>query len=283
MQKKYLGVQMKKVLIGILAAVAIIVVAVFFLLGNLGSLLKGVIEKAGTEVTDVKVTLDKVDVDKITDGQAALRGLVVANPSGFKTNDAFKLGEVSVQLDPKTVASDVIVIKKVVIAKPEITYEFSDSGSNIGTIQKNVERKTGGGKSGGGQKSAEKSKDDGGKKLVIDDLYIRGGRVNVSAAFLKGKTVGATLPDIHLKDIGKSNGKSTGATAAEVAEKVVSALSSGATKAVSKLDIAGIKDALGKELGSATKTLKEGAGSATKKLEEGAGGVTKGLKGLLGK
>ena len=95
---------MKKVAIGILAAVVIIVVGVFFLFGNLGSLLKGVIETAGTEVTDVKVTLDEVDVDKITDGRAALRGLVVANPGGYKTNAAFSLGEVSVQLDPKTVA-----------------------------------------------------------------------------------------------------------------------------------------------------------------------------------
>jgi len=274
---------MKKVLIGILAVAVIVVIGVFFLLGNLGSLLKGVIEKAGTEVTEVNVTLDKVDVDKITDGQAALRGLVVANPGGFKTKAAFRLGEVSVQLDPKTVASDIVVIKKVVIANPEVTYEFGDTGSNVGTIQKNVERKTGGGKSGAKEMSADKPKDDGGKKLVIENLYIRGGSVNVSAAFLQGKKVGAKLPNIHLKDIGKSKGKTTGATPAEVAEKVVSAISRSATNAVGKLDVAGIKDALGKELGTATKSLKEGAGSATKKLEEGASGVSKGLKGLLGK
>jgi len=273
---------MKKVVIAIVVAVVLIVGAVIFLVGNLGSLLKQVIETAGTQVTDVKVSVDNVDTDRITDGQAALRGLTVGNPGGFKTDSAFRLGEVSVKLDPKSVTSDIIVIKEVVIAEPEITYEFGGEGSNVGTIQKNVERKAGGGSKAGSAKSGA-DKDSGGKKLVIENLYIRDGSVNVSAGFLQGKKVGTKLPDIHLKDIGKSGGKATGASPAEVAEKIVSAISGSATKAVGALDIAGIKDALGKELGTATKSLQEGAGAATKKLEEGAGGVTKGLKGLLGK
>lgn len=273
---------MKKIVIGLVVVAVLVVGAVVFLLGNLGSLLKDVIETAGTEVTEVNVTLNEVDVDRLTDGEAALRGLIIGNPAGFNTNSAIRLGEVSVQVDPKTVADDVIVIKKVVIAKPEITYEFGGSGSNVGTIQKNVERKTGGGKKSTG-KEAKSAEDDGGKKIVIENLYIRDGSVSVSAAFLKGKEVSASLPNIHLKDIGKSKGKNTGASPAEVAQKVISAISGSATKAVGGLNIAGIKDALGKELGSATKVLEQGAGSATKKLEEGAGGVTKGLKGLLGK
>lgn len=280
---------MKKIAIGIVVVLAIVVGAFVYLYSNLGGLLKEVIETAGTEVTEVNVSLDAVDVDRISDGEAALRGLIVGNPANFKTNSAFHLGEVSVKLDPNTVLDDIIIIKKVVIAKPVITYEFGGSGSNVGTIQKTVEKKTGSGgrKSGSKPKAAKsdsaKSDSDGGKKLVIENLYIRGGSVNVSAAFLKGKKVSATLPDIHLRNIGKSMGKATGATPAEVAQKVVSAITGSATKAVGALNIAGIKDALGKELGAATKSLQQGAGSATKKLEEGAGGVTKGLKGLLGK
>lgn len=272
---------MKKIVIGLVIVAVLIIGAVVFLLENLGTFLKEVIQTAGTEVTQVKVTLDEVDVDRITKGRAALRGLTVANPAGFKTNSAFRLGEVSVKLDPATVASDIVVIKEVVIAKPEITYEFGGDGSNVGTIRKNVERKTGGGKAGAKKSGADEG--DGGKKLVIENLYIRDGRVDVSAAFLQGKKVGTKLPDIHLKDIGKSGGKTTGATPTEIAEKVVSAISGSATKAVGALDISGIKDALGKELGAATKSLQEGAGAATKKLEEGAGGVTKELKGLFGK
>lgn len=281
---------MKKIVIGVFVLLAIVVGGFVYFYSNLGGLLKELIETAGTEVTEVDVTLDEVDVERITEGHAALRGLTVGNPANFKTDSAFQLGEISVTLDPNTVLDDIVIIKKVVIAKPVVTYEFGGSGSNVGTIRKTVEKKSGAGgkKSRPKPKAAKKSEpaksgSGKGRKLVIENLYIRGGRVNVSAAFLKDRKVSATLPDIHLRNIGKPRGKVTGATPAEVAQRVVSALTGSATKAVGKLNVAGIKDALGKELGAATKSLREGAGSAAGKLKGGAGGVTKELKGLFGK
>ena len=277
---------MKKVLIGLVVVIVIVAAAGIFIWSNLGSIIKTAVEEAGSKATQVKVTLDEVDVDNLTDGQAAMRGLIVGNPAGFNTDSAFKLGEISVKVDPATVTSDVIVVKEVVIAKPEVTYEFGADGSNIGTIQKNVEQAAGSGKSSGGSSSSSSGDGGEGPKVVIENLYVRDGNVNVSADFLKGQKVGSPLPTIHLKDIGKKDGKNSGATPEEIAEIVIETISKSATGAVGKLNIAGIKDALGKQLGTATESLKktiEGGGDAGKMLKEGAGEAEKGLKKLFGK
>lgn len=268
---------MKKILIGLAVVVLIIAGGLFYVWQNLGSLIKTAVEEAGSRTTQVKVTLKDVDAGKVTEGALALRGLVVGNPSGFKTDSAFQLGEISVKVDPATVTSDTIVIKEVVIAAPHVTYEFAGGGSNIGTIQKNVEKLAGGG-------SSSSSSSEGGKKVIIENLYVRDGKVDVSADFLQGQKTGASLPTIHLKDIGKSGG---GATPAQVAEQVIAAIAKSATSAVGKLDVGAIKDALGKELGArmggATDMLKQGTGGVTDTLKQGTGGVQEGLKGILGK
>lgn len=271
---------MKKILIALIVIVVIVAAGLFYIWQNLGSLIKTAVEEAGSQVTQVKVSLKEADAGNVTQGALALRGLVVGNPSGFKTDSAFQLGEISVKVDPATVTSDTIVIKEVIIGQPHVTYEFGAGGSNIGTIQKNVEKFSGGGKAGGAAPA------DGGakKKVVIENLYVRDGKVDVSADFLQGQKTGATLPTIHLKDIGKSSG---GATPAQVAEQVIAAISKAATGTVAKLDVGAIKDALNKELGAkmgdVQKTLEQSTGGATDMLKKGTGGAGDALKGLMGK
>jgi len=270
---------MKKILIGLLIVIVIVAAGLFYLWQGRDRFIKTAIEEAGSRATQVSVTLKQVDTGNVLDGAVALRGLVVGNPAGFKTDSAFKLGEVSVKVDPASVMSDTIVVKEVVIAAPQVTYEFGANGSNIGTIQKNVE-KLAGGSSGGGSSSDSGSS----KKIVVENLYVRDGKVNVSADFLQGKQTGTNLPTIHLKDIGKSSG---GATPTQVAEQVIDAIAKSATSAVSKLDVGAIKDALGKELGAKMgdmqKTLEQGSGGAGDMIKKGTGDAEKTLKGLFGK
>jgi len=61
----------------------------------------------------------------------------------------------------------------------------------------------------------------GGKKLLIRDFIVKGGKVNLTMTGLAGNTVTASLPDIHLKDIGKSQG---GASPAEAFKVIFAAL-----------------------------------------------------------
>ncbi len=248
---------MKKVLIGIAVLVVVIAVGVYWFLGNLDSLVKTAIEKYGSEITKTEVTLDKVELSPIS-GAGSLSGLTMGNPAGFKSDYAFKLGQVSVSLNTDSLGGETVVIKEVVIAAP--------AGSNIDAIRKNVEAYTGGGgSSGGGDKGDD-------VKLVIENLYVRDGKVNVSATALGGKSLGAPLPTIHLKDIGKDSG---GASPGEVADKVIKAISNGATQAVGTLNLDKI---LGGAGGVAKDAMEKGKGA----LEQGTGAVGGTLKKLLG-
>ncbi|MGY9015104.1 MAG: hypothetical protein ACKVG9_07415 [Rhodospirillales bacterium] len=94
-----------------------------------------------------------------------------------------KLGEVSIEVDPNSVTSDLIVIKQILIARPEITCELGDGGSNIDVLQRNVQKHVGG--SGSGKSTQPEAKKEKGPKLIIENLIIRDGKVSVSAAFLK--------------------------------------------------------------------------------------------------
>jgi uncharacterized protein involved in outer membrane biogenesis len=274
---------MKKLLLiggGLIVAVIVIVGGVaYYVLSNLDSIIKTAIEDVGSRATQTQVKLDSVNIKvSTTSSSGKLSGLTIANPKEFKTPSAFKLGEISLALDPSTVMSNTIVVKEVVIASPQVTYELANNGgSNVDVIRRNIDSfvKQYGGTGGSSSQPAAKSDPASEKKLVIENLYVRGGKVEVSASALGGKTVPANLPDIHLKDLGKAKG---GATPAEIADQIIDAIGNNATKAVASLNLDALKGAAGQTL----QNLQQGgagAGDATKKATEGAGGA---LKNLLG-
>lgn len=280
---------MKRALLYGLAAVIVIVVgAVVLLYSNLDSIVKAAVEDVGSRATKTKVTLDSVDLSP-TSGEGKLRGFRMGNPEGFKSDDAMRFGEVGVKLDVASLTKDIIVIKEVMIVAPQVTYEVGNGGiSNIGTIQKNVDgftksttgRPAGGGEAPGGASKPEAGKAEGAKKVIIENLYVRDGKVGASATMLGSQQLTAPLPAIHLKDIGKDKG---GATPAEVAEKLIAAISQAATRAASSVGMDKMMDRAREGAEGARRMLEGGAGDATKKIEEGSKGVGDAVKGLLGR
>lgn len=229
---------MRKVVFAAIALVAVgIGAGVAFLTSNLDSIVKKIIETAGSDVAGVKVTVGEVKIS-LSEGKASISGLSVANPSGFTTPNAFKLGAISVALDTGSLTGNPIVVKDISVAAPEVTYEMGANGTtNIDAIQKNVAAKTGGAKDQGG--GASKDSGDG-KKLVIDRLGISKGNVTLATA-IPGVKSSATLPDIVLTGIGKKSG---GASAGEVAAQVMDALTKSALKAGQSMGLGNIGDAV---------------------------------------
>ncbi len=281
-------------LIGGGIVVVVVVGVIAFVALNINPIVKDSVETYGSEITKVAVSLNEVDISPWS-GKGKLAGLTVGNPKGYGTDSAFKLGVVSVDLDVGSVTEDTVIIHEIVIVGPRITYEIGPGGSNIDVIRKNVDSFLGAGQPSGAAKSEQ-----GGKKIIIENLYIRDGKVSVSAALLKGKKLSVKLPSIHLKDIGKDKG---GASPGEVVEKIMASVTDGATKAVGSLNISGliegasgmVKDVtkgatdavkdLGKNLSTdgIGKAIGGGASDATKAVEEGAEKVGKALEKLFGK
>ncbi|WP_193173624.1 DUF748 domain-containing protein [Nisaea nitritireducens] len=282
---KRLGIIVGAVIAVLLVAVVAVVVFVF---GNLDSLVKDVIEEQGTRVAGVPVTVSGVKIE-VLDGRAGINGLTVGNPSGFKSDSAISLGGISVALDTASVSQPVIVIKEISVDGPEVTYELMPGGNNIGTIADNVKKNSGG----GGSSSAPSSGESGGtdKKLIIETLKVRGGKVTVAASLLdQGKALEARLPDITLRNIGKESG---GATPEEVAAEVMAALTDAASRAAASIGVGktleALKQNLGKINGGKLPTDVEGAKKAvddTKKVIEDTGKelekAGEGLKKLFG-
>ena len=268
-----------KIVGGMLAVVVIAIVGVVvFIYSNLDSIVKDAVEDYGPKFTGVSVKLAKVELSP-ENGEGILTGLIVGNPPGYRTESAFKLGSISMKLDTSSLTSDTIIIKSIVIDKPEITYEFGDGGSNVDVIGKNVEKAAGGGA------KEEKKSDDPGKKMIIESLIVSNGNFSVSHPLLQGKKVGSALPTIRLKDIGKD--KKGGASPAEVVDKIMDAIEKQVGASVGGLNIDGMVKDLTKGVEDASKDAMKnvtgGGDGAAKGVEDAAKGAGDGLKKLFGK
>ena len=231
---------MKTVAALLIVLAAIIGAVVFWLSGNMDSLMKTAIGDYGSAMTQAKVSVDAVKIAP-ADGKGTISNLLIGNPAGFKTAYAVKVGQIDVDIDIASVTRDVIVIRRIAINAPDVIYEKGDVMTNFDAIQKNIASYLG---------PADSKKE--GKKLIVEELTIRDAKAQASAAFMNGKTVNVPLPDITLKNLGKAKG---GISPGELGQEITGALKAKLTGAVSF-------DRLMKSTGEAL----EKAGSAVKGL-----------------
>ena len=258
---------MKKILISLIVLTLIIVVGVFYLLGNLDNIVKAAIEKYGSEVTQTSVGVGKVKIG-LSDGLGSISNLKVKNPKGFTSDYLFQMENTTVQLSLEKTSTEVIVIEQVFLDGPSISYELGKNGSNIDVVKKNVDAYSSG---------ESESNESGGPKLIIENLIIKNGKVQVSSNMVKGKTLSTPLPAIHLRNIGKEIG---GATPAEVAKKVIAVLINQIGTAAGQLDLRSLMDEERlKQLGQ--DKIKEAGGNTLDKLKDMGGSTGEKLKKLF--
>ena len=251
---------MKKLSIALVVLILLVVIAVVVVASQAGSLIQRGVETYGPEITGTSVRLSDVDISLLS-GHASINNLVVGNPKGFKSAEAFRVGEVSVKLDVRSLFSERIRIEKILIDGAVLTYEQINKRSNIDALKRNVEKNTGA--------SASASADDQGGardvQVAIDDLYINGTQVNVLADVLgKQEQQSVTIPDIHLQNLGKDG--SDGSIAA-VVDEVVRLVTKAATKAAMKeLGERKVKEAIDEKTGEALKKLDDKLGEKLKGL-----------------
>lgn len=236
---------MHKLLIGGGLVVLLVVAGGVWLYSSLDSLVASAIRKYGSEITGVAVKVDRVKLAP-ADGRGALTGFSVGNPKGFDAPTAFKVADINLELDVSTLTKDVIVIKRIDITAPDITYELGPGGNNFDAIRRNVENSLT--RALGSSKPAKDAKSGGGPKVIIDLVTIRHGKVAVRGPLLKGQPLTATLPELVVRDIGR---RSNGATGAEVVRQLWAPLQQQVLKSVAETN-----------LGGASELLKKGGGGA---------------------
>ncbi|MEM8845182.1 MAG: hypothetical protein AAGB35_09085, partial [Pseudomonadota bacterium] len=217
---------MKKVLIVLIILIAIVAAGVYYVLGNLDSIVKSAIEKNGSEVTGTSVDVGSVSI-KLTEGSATIDNFKVGNPKGFDSDYLFSMNKTRVQIDTSRLSTDLIVIKEVLLDGPSINYELSANGSNVDAIKKNVES------SSSGSSSSESSSGSSGPKIIIQNLVIQNGEVMASSSMVKGQTLKTKLPRVQMTNLGGSSG----GTSEEISKQIIDELLQQIGAAAKNLDL----------------------------------------------
>lgn len=254
----------KKVMIGIAGVIIVIAGVVVALLSHLGAIIKTAVNTYGPAMTKTEVRLSDVDISLLS-ARAEIKGFYLGNPESFTSPKAMAVGSIYVDVDEKSLTSDPLIIERIEVRAPDITYEKRGGTDNFRTILNNIKEKTGTHKGSEG-KAEEKGE---GRRIIIRDVIIRDGKITLATAMLGGKEITVPLPEIHLTDIGEKEG---GASPAEVAREIVA-------KLYERITAPAVIDALNdqlKKLGSSV----EAVGSEVTKQAKDLGGK---LKSFLGK
>jgi hypothetical protein len=254
--------------------VVVLVGLLLFGLSNLGPIIQKAVNSQGPKVTGTEVRVADVDV-ALFSGRAALKNFYLGNPKGFKSPSAMSVAAIEVDVDEKSLTGDTVVIDRIEVIAPRISYEKGRGGDNFQALMRNVQRAVGH----SGQKSSDPSPGQAGKKFLIRDFVVRDGQVNLILSEFQDKEISASLPDIRLRNIGEKNG---GVTSAEAAREIFNAL-------YGKITSAGVSSVLQEGLqglGSSAQSVREGVDQEVKKVGETATqemeSARQSLKGLLG-
>ncbi|MFA5689329.1 MAG: hypothetical protein WC959_09325 [Kiritimatiellales bacterium] len=269
---------MKKIL-AITGIILVVLIAAVLLL--LGTIIKTGVTTVGPKIIGVPIELHSVSINPFT-GTVNLKGLVVGNPAGFNTPSAMELGEFKINLCTKSLFSDTIVIKEILIREPGVTYERALRGSNLSAIQDHLAspETVPAEETAAAETPAEKAAP--AKKVIIEDFQLNGAKVNVSITAAGGRRITLPLPPVHLKDIGKEKG---GATPVEAAKEIFSSVTHAITQLVASAgDLTkNIGSAASDAAKSATEVTKDAAKGAVDATKDAADSIKKGVGNIFGK
>jgi len=216
---------MKRIVLAVIAlAIVGVAVALTLLVSNLDSIVERAIEEYGSEMTGTAVRVGGVEIE-ISTGKGTIRDLTIANPAGFESAHAFRLGEITLDIDAGSIATrEPVVIDAIVIRAPEATYEMNASGrSNVLIIQDNLKRYQGSGGDAEPDAPAGES-----TRLAIEQFVFEEGAVKARTSAVGGRDATVALPPLRMTGLRGSRG----ATGAELGKTVLSAYTQKVLKAV---------------------------------------------------
>lgn len=242
----------RKLVIAGLILLGLLVVLLLGLIFAGGAFIRTTINTAGPAALGVPVSVQRVVFMPLR-GKIRLTGLHVGNPEGFKTPALFEMGDAVVEMDPASLFRDTIVVHRIIVTAPEITYEKGLRSSNFSTLLDRL----GGGKSGPKEPAPAASKP--GRKVIIEEMVIRDPKLKLSLTLAGGHAIPIALGQVEIRDIGKEKG---GVTMVDAVRILFSVITSNVENAV---------------VGAGT-TVSDGA----KAVGNGAVSAVKGVGELLG-
>lgn len=271
--------KLMKILVGMVVVLVVLLLAIVLTLPlTIGPIVKTAASVGGPKVLGVPVSVGDVKLSPLA-GSLTISQVKVGNPEGYSSKDSFAVDKVHVELNLASLVSETIVVRKILIDAPAISYESKDKKSNFDVMLANaknasVEEKA---KTSTGEKKP-------GKKVVIEEFTLNSGKVAYASNLTFGKTLTLPLPSVTIRDIGKASG---GATFVDAVTEVINGILNGLMQLVS--GAAGQAGDLLKSLGGsatdaakgAKDALKDAASGTTSAVKDVAGGATDAAKGAV--
>jgi hypothetical protein len=243
-----------KIILGaVVAIIAVVVIGVVLVVQNLDSIIKNVIEGAGTQVTGTAVRVSGVKFS-LQEGRGEIYGLTIANPPGYSGGHLFEMDEIAVQLEPRSLAGPVIVINEVLIDGATLTAEQKGTRTNIQDLLDNLE-------SGSPEAAPAEEGEAADVRLMMEKFAF----IN-STGTVKTQQFGERelkIPDVQMSDVGD---RDTGLTPQQLANQMLSRVVKQVEKAVGDYLEDLVKDAAKKEI---DKQLDEKIGAENREKLEG--------------
>ncbi|ADJ28893.1 conserved hypothetical protein [Nitrosococcus watsonii C-113] len=214
------------ILIGAIAFIIIVAVALVYAWFSLNGLIKTTIERYGTQITQTRVRVSTVKIAP-TAGRGTISQLTLGNPLGFSSPSLITLNTINIKIDASTLRQNPIIIKEIIFCSPQVFFEINLSGkSNIGVLRKNIIT--------AGEFTPLRLKQAGKKeiKLIIRQLTIEEGQIHAAISGLEDRQLTGKLPQLQLTDIGNEKG---GFSPREMTGEIVAALINPVDSAASEL------------------------------------------------
>lgn len=210
-----------KVLGGILLTFLLLVAGVSIYVSiNIGSIARNAIETQGSKTTGTTVKLGGAHFIFLT-GRIGLSDLVIGNPAGFKTPEAFRMKSLVLHVSLPTLLDEVVVIREFSIDGARITAEQAGTSlkTNLQVIADHARSARG--------PAPAKSRDTKPVKLVIEQMTLSDNQVElVSDQWGKRQLA---IPDMTFRNLGRSEG---GLTPEQLSQRIMVLVTREANRAV---------------------------------------------------
>ncbi|MBO7741409.1 MAG: AsmA family protein, partial [Victivallales bacterium] len=123
----------KRILLWTLGILLVLIIVLPLILINyLSPLVKGAVEKFGSQAIGCPVTVEKIDIS-LLGGSVDIVDFKVGAPQGFKA-EPISVHEVFVKVDLGSLLSDTIIVDEIRIDAPQVAYEVGWGKTNVGAI-----------------------------------------------------------------------------------------------------------------------------------------------------
>ena len=236
---------MKRLALAVIAVgIALLAGAVAYLVWSLDARVARAIEEQGTRIVGTRVRVDSVDIE-LAAGKGTIRGVRVANPEGYSSDDAITLAAIELAIDARSVGEQPFRVTKVHVGDSVVNFELrADGGSNIEYLTRQISR--------GSEEAPEEPAARGEpQRFAIADFAFAGGEIFVARPGVEGRER-VHLPDLELHDVGGERGASGG----EVGEQIARAFTRRVVAATAGHQLGrAVEKELGEAAGDAAETI----------------------------